>query len=178
MPSPFAPILLKMYVFKKYTVLTIRSGHGIFQVDFKNYSYILSRSIFLAPGQYFQLLSGGYDMHMQELEENEVRPVKNSRFLFTHIMGVGHILNRDTHKAIHDHSHDTADSKGSSAIIDDSIQDWISLNPSIAHCTILTCCSILRSSLMRSIPGTFLWVIFHGIWVKSRTTSKRLLSKN
>ena len=69
----------------------IQSGSGIFQVDFINYNFKAGQSIFLSPGQYFQLLSGGYNILQYEFEEKDVRHIENSRFLFKHLVSIGHI---------------------------------------------------------------------------------------
>ena len=129
MPAAFAPELLKMYVFKKHTVLIIEAGEGVFQVDFRNYSFNAGKSLFLAPGQYLQLLSGGYNMLMYEFEEKEVRHIENSRFLFRHLVSIGYVENRESRTVFTSQLRKIDICENNSPVLSYAIEDWLKLNP-------------------------------------------------
>jgi AraC-like DNA-binding protein len=129
MPADFSPILNKMYVFKKHTVLMIASGQGMFQVDFKNYNFSSGQSIFLAPGQYFQLLSGNYIMLMYEFEEKDVRHIENSRFLFNHLVSIGHIDIRQSSEVYTSQLRNIDICETNTPLLSEAIKDWLKLNP-------------------------------------------------
>ncbi len=129
MPKNFSPILIKMYVFKKHTMLMIQSGQGIFQVDFKNYEFIAGQSIFLSPGQYFQLLSGSYTMLQYEFEEKDVRLIENSRFLFKHLVSIGHIDTRQTEELYKSQLRNIDVCETNTTFLSHAIKGWLQLNP-------------------------------------------------
>jgi AraC-like DNA-binding protein len=118
-----------MYVFKKHTVLMIESGHGIFQVDFKNYHFGSGKSIFLSPGQYLQLLSGSFDMLMYEFEEKDVRHIENSRFLFKHLISLGHIDVKQTEEVFTSQLRNIDICETNTPLLSGAIKDWLKLNP-------------------------------------------------
>lgn len=91
MKNGFNPRLNKIYVFEKHSVLFINAGSGSFQVDFRNYQFAAGKVIFLSPGQYFQLTSGSFDITLFEFSNDNVSALKNSRFLFKHLVSVAHV---------------------------------------------------------------------------------------
>ena len=129
MPTNFSPKLIKMYVFKKHTMLIIQSGNGIFQVDFKNYNFGVSRAIFLSPGQYFQLLSGSYSMLQYEFEEKDVRHIENTRFLFKHLVSIGHIDVKQTEQLYISQLRNIHICETNTTLLSEAINSWLHLNP-------------------------------------------------
>jgi AraC-like DNA-binding protein len=129
MPKDFSPMLTKMYVFKKHTMLMIQSGEGIFQVDFKNYNFSAGQSIFLSPGQYFQLLSGRYTMLQYEFDEKDVRHIENSRFLFKHLVSIGHIDAKQTDKLYKSQLRNIDVCETNASFLSRAIDGWLELNP-------------------------------------------------
>lgn len=124
MKNNFIPILNKLYVFDKHCFFIIQSGHGIFQVDFKNYIYTKERVFFLSPGQSFQLLSGDFVFTQYEINQETIAQLNNSRFLFTHIIGLGHIQMQDDKQITIEN-----DTNKIENFLNASIVDWITLNP-------------------------------------------------
>ena len=129
MESDFKPLLYKLYVLKKHTLLFLTSGQGIFQVDFKTYHFNSQRVIFLSPGQYFQLLSGGFTINRFEIPEEMLKESKNSRYLFKHIISLGYIDFKAPKKFNLNFLSPTETNIESSTLLADSIEDWINLNP-------------------------------------------------
>lgn len=129
MPTNFSPTLIKMYVFKKHTMLMIQSVEGIFQVDFKNYNFSAGQSIFLSPGQYFQLLSGSYNILMYEFEEKDLRHIENSRFLFKHLVSIGHIDVRQSGEVYTSQLRNIDICETNTPLLSEAIEDWLKLNP-------------------------------------------------
>jgi len=124
MKNNFIPLVNKLYVFDKHCMFVIQSGHGIFQVDFKNYVFTKEKIFFLSPGQSFQLLSGDFVMKQYDINDEAITQLNNSRFLFKHIIGLGHIEVKDDKQiAIED---DLFKIEG---FLTTSIEDWITLNP-------------------------------------------------
>ena len=107
----------------------IRSGHGIFQVDFKNYTFNPGQSLFLAPGQYFQLLSGDYHIVIYEFEERDVRLIENSRFLFRHLVSIGHVENLESPQFFSSQLPNSNTRRANTSILKEAIKNWLQLNP-------------------------------------------------
>ena len=129
MPIAFSPTLLKMYTFKKHTVLMIASGHGMFQVDFKNYTFNSGKSLFLAPGQYFQLLFGEFNMLKYQFEEKDVRHIENTRLLFSHLVSIGHIDHMENKQIFASQLSKLDLCETNSSLLSQAIKDWLVLNP-------------------------------------------------
>lgn len=129
MKTDFAPLVNKIYTFEKYSVLFITKGQGVFQVDFRNYEFGSNKAIFLSPGQYFQLLSGSFDISLHEFPNENIRLLENSRVLFKHLVSVGHI---DLSLPKHFHLNQLEYLNFSSdvaTLLATAIDDWIILNP-------------------------------------------------
>lgn len=124
MKKNFIPLVNKLYVFDKHCMFMIQSGHGIFQVDFKNYVYTKEKIFFLSPGQSFQLLSGDFIITQYEITQETIAKLDNSRFLFKHIIGLGHIEMQDANQILI--KEDVFNIEG---FLNTSIEDWITLNP-------------------------------------------------
>lgn len=129
MKIDFVPILNKIYLFDKHSLLFLISGQGVFQIDFRNYSFTANVAMFLSPGQYFQLLSGKFNMTLYEFSQESISQSENSRFLFKHLISLGHVdfnqfkqfhLNLLLYLNI---------SNSSSAILSAAIDDWTEQNP-------------------------------------------------
>jgi len=54
MRKEFTPHINKIYAYDRHCLLLIRSGSGIFEVDFKQYAFDGNKLIFLSPRQYFR----------------------------------------------------------------------------------------------------------------------------
>ncbi len=129
MKANFNPVLNKIYVIEKYTFFILVKGNGLFQVDFLNYSYTANRVIFLSPGQYFQLLSGGYSIFRIEFPNETVAQIKNARYLFKHIISLGQIEINPT-KIIQPNQLTTVEiNENNIPKIHEFIKQWESLNP-------------------------------------------------
>lgn len=127
--SAFIPEQNKTYVFKKHSLLLLEKGDGIFQVDFRNYSFSGGKAIFLSPGQYFQLLAGSYTISLIEIQGDNISREMNSRFLFKHLVSLGHIdLTRPSQ--FHLKQLRYLDVSGSTPeILHQAIDEWLSQNP-------------------------------------------------
>jgi len=129
MNSILEPIHNKVYVFKKHSLLYLESGSGIFQVDFRNYNFDRNKILFLSPGQYFQLLSGSFKIRLYEFSDQALFKVKNSRYLFQHLIGLGHIPLTEE-KNYHSSSLGFLESgKADYSVLENYVKDWIILNP-------------------------------------------------
>jgi len=129
MKKEFNPQINKLYVFNHHCLLFIRSGSGIFEVDFKRYDFDGNKMIFLSPRQYFRLLSGEFSIVQYEFTAESVADARRSRFLFKHLIGLGHI-NLDCKKPFYlrQLTRLKPDEKGIS-LLHHAIEDWILLNP-------------------------------------------------
>jgi AraC-like DNA-binding protein len=130
MRTEFTPEINKLYVFDRNCLLFIRSGSGIFEVDFKRYEFDENKVIFLSPGQYFRLLSGEFSIVQFEFTDESVSNAKRSRFLFRHLISLSHInldLKRTSH--LKQLTRLNLDEEGSSNLLHHAIEDWIILNP-------------------------------------------------
>lgn len=107
----------------------IQSGHGIFQVDFNNYGFRPGEAIFLAPGQYFQLLAGAFSMLRYEFEEKDVRQIENSRFLFKHLVSIGHIEAKQSESIYKSQLHHINIGEKNVTALSQAIESWLQLNP-------------------------------------------------
>ena len=107
----------------------IQSGSGIFQVDFINYNFKAGQSIFLSPGQYFQLLSGGYNILQYEFEEKDVRHIENSRFLFKHLVSIGHIDIKQSEQLYKSQLRNIDVFENNTSLLSGAINSWLQLNP-------------------------------------------------
>ena len=125
----FIPEYNKVHLFDKHCVLFFESGYGVFQVDFKNYQFSTRRAVFLAPGQYFQLISGQFQITLFEFPGDEIAQTYNSRFLFKHLVSLGYI-DLSQPDLFHLKSLQSLDlSTRKPDLLDDAIDEWISQNP-------------------------------------------------
>ena len=129
MEKHFVPILNKIYVFDKHTLLLFQDGDGIFSVDFRNYHFKSDKIIFLSPGQYFQLLSGSFSITTFEFSNDNINHTTNSRFLFKHLISLGHIDINPQNKYYLDELQSIDILKNSVSLLSKGIDDWIKLNP-------------------------------------------------
>ena len=118
-----------MYVFDKHTLLLFQNGDGIFGVDFRNYHFKSDKIIFLSPGQYFQLLSGSFSITTFEFSNDNINHTTNSRFLFKHLISLGHIDINPQNKYYLNELQSIDISKNSVSLLSKGIDDWIKLNP-------------------------------------------------
>jgi AraC-like DNA-binding protein len=129
MRKEFTPHINKLYAFDRHSLLLIKSGSGIFEVDFKQYAFDGNKIIFLSPGQYFRLLSGYYSIVIYEFTDENIADARKSRFLFKHLISLGHI-NLDGKKPFYlrQLTRLNLDEK-SMSLLHHAIEDWILLNP-------------------------------------------------
>ncbi len=107
----------------------IESGSGIFQVDFTNYNFKESQSIFLSPGQYFRLLTGSYSLLQIEFEEEYVLRLKNSRFLFEHLISLGYIDIKKPEELPNNFLLGTNIGNNYASLLNEAVSSWLQLNP-------------------------------------------------
>lgn len=124
MKNVFIPVVNKMYIFDNYSLFIINSGNGIFQVDFKDYNFSENKAFFLSPGQSFQLLAGDFVMTKYDIEASEVDQLRNARFLFKHIVGLGFI---DLSQNQSFEQKNNIDSPSFS--LNNAVDYWLDLNP-------------------------------------------------
>lgn len=123
------PELNRIRVFNKYTLLVLAEGSGYFQVDFRNYHFDFGKAIFLSPGQYFQLLSGSFQIKQYEFTLDNITKTINSRYLFKHLVSLGYIDMTHT-KSFHLDQLRSLDLAGQSPeLLSGVINQWIELNP-------------------------------------------------
>lgn len=86
------------------------------------------KAVFLAPGQYFRKVSGDLEMSLYEFKGAMVGQVKRSRYLFKHLISLGHI---DV-----SHRNNSGDNElailqtgDDHTLLETAIQDWLELNP-------------------------------------------------
>jgi AraC-like DNA-binding protein len=130
MRTEFTPQINKIYVFDRNSLLFIKSGSGIFEVDFKQYDFDDNKMIFLSPGQYFRLLSGEFSIVQFEFTDESVSDARKSRFLFKHLISLSHI-NLDFKRPFHlkQLTRLNLDEEGGGSLLHHAIEDWIILNP-------------------------------------------------
>ena len=61
------PVLNTPVIIPRHTLAWIRSGHGLLEVDFKTYSDVEDRLLFLSPGQYMKFIFGEFDVLTMEI---------------------------------------------------------------------------------------------------------------
>lgn len=111
-----------------YSLLILKQGIGVLEVDFRNYSLLAGKAIFLSPGQYFRKISGDLVMEVYEFQGDTVEQVKRSRYLFKHLVSLGYI--------------DVSESRGDNEtgltmvevnddilVLERAIENWLKLNP-------------------------------------------------
>ncbi len=91
MLKTFTPQPNKYVSFSSHTLLWIRSGQGLIEVDFKTYSEFKGRLIFLSPGQYIKFLFGEFEVARMEFSEEYVKRSPDYRVLFKHLISLGYI---------------------------------------------------------------------------------------
>lgn len=91
MLSTFRSNLNKPILFSEYSLLWVRSGSGLVEVDFRTYSDLNDKLIFLAPGQYVNFLSADLDVVRLVLPAHFARWRRDYRVLFKHLIALGHL---------------------------------------------------------------------------------------
>jgi len=114
---------------ENYTLIFIADGEGSIQVDFKNYFFRSRKAIFLSPGQYLKLLYGDLKVRIFRFQETDITKTQSSRFLFKHLVGLGHIDVYDEGQFHFDLIKLFGDNSKSAVLLDNAINDWIKLNP-------------------------------------------------
>lgn len=123
------PKVNEMLVFEAYTLLVLSRGSGVFQVDFRNYSFSSGKAIFLSPGQYFSLLSGAFEIGLYEFSGDHVQQMQNSRYLFKHLVSLGYI-DLSQPKRFHLTPLQYLQIEGKSEeLLHSAIENWIKQNP-------------------------------------------------
>jgi len=119
----------KVHVFKQHSILILLEGQGLFQIDFRNYSFSAGKALFIAPGQYFQLLAGQFTIRVIELPVEKVSETFNSRYLFKHLVSLGYV-DLTGEKQFHLDPLWHLDVSGSSPeILHSAIDHWVKQNP-------------------------------------------------
>lgn len=129
MRKEFIPVVNQLYVYNSYSLLFIKSGSGIFEVDFKQYSFESNKIVFLSPRQYFRMLSGDFVFVQYEFANENIEGEKKSRFLFKHLVSLCHI-NLDCKKPFHLKQFNRLSLDETSVnLLHNAIEDWVILNP-------------------------------------------------
>jgi AraC-like DNA-binding protein len=130
MRKEFTPQINKIYVFDRNSLLFLKSGSGIFEVDFKRYDFDNNKMIFLSSGQYFRLLSGEFSVVQFEFTDESVSGSRKSRFLFKHLISLGHI-NLDFKKPspLKQLTRLNLCEEDRIKLLQYAIEDWMILNP-------------------------------------------------
>ncbi len=111
-----------------YSLLILKQGIGVLEVDFRNYSLMAGKAIFLSPGQYFREISGDLVMEVYQFQGDKVDQVKRSRYLFKHLVSLGYIdvsesgREGETGLAMVEVNDDIL-------VLESAIENWLKLNP-------------------------------------------------
>lgn len=119
----------KAIKFDDHVLLILSKGTGVFQVDFKNYSYSSGVGFFLSPGQYFKLLNGDFQIKVYTFIGDLVDQHRDSRFLFKHLVSLGHINLTDTNYSGLSNIQTIQIKEEDESLLDVSIKSWLALNP-------------------------------------------------
>lgn len=121
----FRPRNQEIYIFSSHVLMWIQTGTGVIEVDFKPYSRLEDRFIFLAPHQPIRFVFGTFDVNILEFPENTATRCQDYRVLFKHLLSLGYIdPGREKGSLL---SGIVQESKGE--ILDASTQHWFELNP-------------------------------------------------
>ena len=118
-PTFSKPALNEIRIFDQYSLISIVDGSGTFEVDFATYTYGKGKAIFLAPGQYFRLVQGDLQWVIHEFPTEVITSFKSTRYLFKHLVSLGYIEEPQL-------ADDSQDEQG---ILENSVNDWLNLNP-------------------------------------------------
>jgi AraC-like DNA-binding protein len=104
-----------------HAIVWIRSGFGNYEVDFKEYLFTEEVILYLEPGQYFRVTGGELKTETYPINEQAIQ-VSEYRYLFKHLISVGHItphfLAKNDPLLPHDQS-----------FLTKSLREWENLNP-------------------------------------------------
>jgi len=125
----FLPEIHKIYTLQRYSLFYLKTGNGTFEVDFRNYNFEVGTAIFLSPGQYFQLISGSVSITICEFQDENIAKLKNSRFLFNHLVSVGHIELKQPEQYYLKPLHFFAIDENDTHLLFKVIEEWKSFNP-------------------------------------------------
>lgn len=121
----FNPELNKNYVFQKHVLLWIKSGNGLMEVDFKNYTDFQDKLIYLSPDQYVKFVFGDFEVAKLEIPSRYVSKSRDFRVLFKHLISLGYVqFDRGNHVIL-----DTIFSNNVLEILDISSRQWFWQNP-------------------------------------------------
>ncbi|MDW3646941.1 MAG: AraC family transcriptional regulator [Bacteroidia bacterium] len=87
----FHPKINEAIFFDAHVLIWIKSGRGIIEVDFKNYTDFENKLIFLSPGQWIKFLPGEYEVAKLDFPQNSVSQSREFRVLFKHLISLGYI---------------------------------------------------------------------------------------
>jgi AraC-like DNA-binding protein len=85
------PNIGELMSFTNHTMIWVKLGHGIIEVDFKAYSEVENRLIFLSPNQPIKFLSGDLEIAVLEFPAESIQGDKEYRVLFKHLIALGYI---------------------------------------------------------------------------------------
>ncbi len=127
---PFELSLGKVQRISEHSILHITGGQGTIEVDFKRYSFSANTVLFLAPGQFFRLIAGHLIVRLYELSPSTVQDIPDSRFLFKHIVGVGHLHPGNSAQfQMKPLLRPELAPQEDATLLSTAIADWIRLNP-------------------------------------------------
>lgn len=115
----------KIISFTKHALVWIRSGQGLVEVDFKTFSDLENRIVFLSPGQAMRIVAGQFEVAILEFSESLVSRSQDYRVLFKHLVSLGYIEFSERKQAALEGL--VGDSPGQ--ILDISTHQWYWQNP-------------------------------------------------
>lgn len=85
------PNIGEVKMFTNHVLIWIQSGHGIIEVDFKNYTDFEDRLIFLSPNQPIKFVFGDFELALLEFPDEFISKSKDYRVLFKHLIALGYV---------------------------------------------------------------------------------------
>ncbi len=109
----------------EHVLIWIKSGTGLIEVDFKVYSDLEDKLIFLSPEQYVKFIYGDFQVGKLTFPNATISRSKEFRVLFQHLISLGYVKFTEERQDIFDHlfSSDFLD------ILDISTSQWFHQNP-------------------------------------------------
>lgn len=111
---------------QRHTMLWIKKGNGLVQIDFKAYDTLEDKIIYLSPGQYIRFLTGTFEVWIKEFSPETILHTEDTRVLFKHLVSYGHIENS---ASINRFFSVSSVPGGDDALLHQSVKDWFQLNP-------------------------------------------------
>ena len=125
MLKTFQPTINSFIAFPHHVMIWIKSGNGMIEVDFKNYSQFQDKLIFLSPNQPIKFLYGEFEAVILEFPNDLVAESTDFRVLFKHLIAMGYIEFSNKKQCILD----TLFDESPLTVLDVSTNQWFWQNP-------------------------------------------------